>query len=204
MKIKAIIFDLGKVVFDLSFDRIFQSWANTSRQEFQDIKRKFVFNNLFDQLERNEISSTDFRASISETLSMNLTDEDFDKGWCDLYLDVYYGIEKILIELKYRYRLVALTNTNIIHNKIGRLKYADVLQHFEKIFSSYEMQTRKPEEKAYRIVLDYLQCQPAETVFLDDNIENINGAKKIGITSILVTSQQQMKEELHALGLIYL
>lgn len=204
MKIKAIIFDLGKVVFDLSFDRIFQSWANTSRQEFQDIKRKFVFNNLFDQLERNEISSTDFRASISETLSMNLTDEDFDKGWCDLYLDVYYGIEKILIELKYRYRLVALTNTNIIHNKIGRLKYADVLQHFEKIFSSYEMQTRKPEEKAYRIVLDYLQCQPAETVFLDDNIENINGAKKIGITSILVTSQQQMKEELHAHGIIYL
>jgi len=204
VKIKAIIFDLGKVVFDLSFDRIFQSWANTSRQEFQDIKRKFVFNNLFDQLERNEISSTDFRASISETLSMNLTDEDFDKGWCDLYLDVYYGIEKILMELKYRYRLVALTNTNIIHNKIWRLKYADVLQHFEKIFSSYEMQTRKPEEKAYRIVLDYLQCQPAETVFLDDNIENINGAKKIGITSILVTSQQQMKEELHALGLIYL
>jgi len=58
---------------------------------------------------------------------------------------------------------------------------------------------RKPEERIYKIVLDYLQCKPAEVIFLDDNEQNILGAAKAGIKTILVTSQEQMRVELRAL-----
>jgi len=201
-RIHAIIFDLGKVVFDLSFDRVFRSWAKASSQKFEDIKNKFVFDELFNKLETNEISVSGFRTTISKRLGFNLTGADFDRGWCDLYLDPYNGIEQLLIDLKHKYRLVALTNTNIIHNKVWRLKYAGILKHFEKIFSSHEMETRKPEEKAYRIVLNYLQCKPAETIFIDDNADNIMGANKLGIPTILVISQEQMRKELQKFKLL--
>jgi putative hydrolase of the HAD superfamily len=77
-----------------------------------------------------------------------------------------------------------LTNTNTIHNRIWRLKYADTLRHFEKIFSSHEIETRKPERESYQIVLDYLNCKPTETIFLDDNLENILGAKNLGMATV--------------------
>ena len=39
-QIKAIIFDLGKVVFDLSFDRVFQSWADSPEKSFKETESK--------------------------------------------------------------------------------------------------------------------------------------------------------------------
>ena len=198
---KALIFDLGKVVFDLSFDRVFQSWSDASGKHFEGIKSKFVFDMLLDQFEQNAITAKDFRTTVSNRLGLQLSDEDFDQGWCNLYLDIYEGIDDLLAELKANYKLVALTNTNVIHNDTLRAKYANTLQHFEHIFSSHEMGTRKPDKESYETVLTYLQCQPEETIFLDDNPDNIEGARQLGIAAILVTSPEQMKEELKQYGI---
>jgi len=199
---KAIIFDLGKVVFDLSFDRTFQFWANASGKQFDDIKNKFQFDDIFDKFEKDEIASGQFRTEISQRLNLKLSDQEFDKGWCDLYLETYSGIDNLLEELKQNYKIVALTNTNIIHSKVWKMKYADTLRHFQKVFSSHELKERKPDTKAYQIVLDYLRVEPQQVVFLDDNIDNIKGAGQLGIKTILVTSYKQMTEELKANGLL--
>ncbi len=198
-KYKAIIFDLGKVIFDLSFDITFQSWATSSSQQLNDIRNRFVFSELFNKFETDEITPVQFRSGISKQLNVKLTDEEFDKGWCSLYLDVYTGIDNFLLDLKQHYRLVALTNTNCIHHQVWKEKYAHILQHFEKIFSSHEINARKPDSQAYQIVLDYLNVKSEQAIFLDDNIENVNGANLLGIKTILVTSPQQMIDELTVL-----
>lgn len=200
---KAIIFDLGKVVFALSFDRIFQFWANASGKEFDDLKNKFQFDITFEKLEKDEISSTQFRHEISKRLDLEINDQEFDKGWCDLYLETYTGIDDLLAALQKNYKLVALTNTNIIHHKVWKIKYAHTLAYFQKIFSSYEIRERKPDQKAFQIVLDYLHVAPHKTVFPDDNIEKINTAKKLGLKTILVTSFEQMTNDLHEIGITH-
>lgn len=199
---KTIIFDLGRVVFDLSFDRTFQFWANASERKFDEIKNKFQFDTFFDKFEKDEITSGQFRTEISKRLHLKLSDHEFDKGWCEVYLDTYSGIDNLLTDLKKNYKIVALTNTNIIHSKVWKMKYANTLQHFQKIFSSHELKERKPDTKAYQIVLDYLQVEPQRTVFLDDNIDNIKGADQLGIKTILVTSYDQMTDELRKIGLL--
>ncbi|MEO8088035.1 MAG: HAD family phosphatase [Bacteroidota bacterium] len=198
----AIIFDLGKVVFDLSFDWTFQYWAKVSGKPFDDIRSRFRFDEVFDRFERGEISAGEFRKEVSQRLDIILSDEDFDKGWCDLYLDTYKNIDNLLTGLKHDYKLVALTNTNIIHDKVWKVKYADTLIHFEKVFCSHELKTRKPEKKAYQFVLDYLHVKPGHAIFLDDNSENVKGAAALGIATILVTSQAQMNEGLKKIGLL--
>ena len=199
---KAIIFDLGKVVFDLSFDRVLQYWANASGKKFTDIQSKFQFDSIFDQFEKNEIAPHQFRKEISDRLSIELSDDEFDKGWCNLYLDTYVGIDDLLSDLKRKYKLVALTNTNAIHSKVWQTKYADTLKYFERIFSSHEIGERKPDAKTFQIVLDYLQTAPQQTVFLDDNIDNIKGAERLGIKTIMVKSFAQMKDDLREMGII--
>lgn len=196
---KALIFDLGKVVFDLSFDRVYQSWATATGRQFEDIKCRFVFDKDSDDFEKGLISEEHFRASVKRRLDIELSDADFDTGWCNLYLDKYSGVDNLLAGLSKRYRLVALTNTNSIHNKAWRIKFVDTLKYFEKIFSSHELHARKPESKIYNMVLDYLNLEPAQTIFLDDNIDNITGAEKLGIPSILVQSYEQMIGEIKRL-----
>ncbi len=199
---KAIIFDLGKVIFDLSFDRVFQFWAHASGRPYAEIKSRFQFDNTFDEFEKDAITPKEFRAEISQRLGLTLTDKIFDKGWCALYLDTYFGIDNVLTNLKEQYQLVALTNTNSIHSKVWNIKYAHTLQHFQKIFSSHKLKERKPDAKAYQIVLDYLQVEPQQAVFLDDNIDNIMAAEKLGIKAILVTSTEQMTAELQTMDLL--
>ena len=174
-----IIFDSGKVVFDISFDRTFQFLATVSGRQFDDIKSKFRFDELSDKFERGEISEGQFRAEVSQRMNLKFSDKDFDNGWCDIYLDTYNGIDNLLKDLKHIYKLVALTNTNIIHERVWKVKYADTLRHFEKIFCSHEIKTRKPERKAYKIVLNDLQVKPQQTIFLYDNIDNIKVLKKL-------------------------
>lgn len=119
-----------------------------------------------------------------------------------MYLAPYPGVDALLAQLKKQYQLVALTNTNCIHGPVWQLKYTDTLHHFDHVFSSHELHARKPETAAYRHVLDYLRVQPAEAVFLDDSPANVEGAAQLGLTTILVTSYDQMSAALCALGLL--
>jgi epoxide hydrolase-like predicted phosphatase len=193
---EALIFDLGKVVFDLSFDKIFQCWAAASGQQAEAIKSGFQFDELFDMFERGEATNEEFRAEISQRLNLMLTDEVFDEGWCALYLDTYEGIDKLLSSLKKQYQLVALTNTNSIHEQVWKIKYRKSLSYFDKVFCSHDLKARKPEIQAYQSVLDYLGVEPQRTIFLDDSSANTVGAAHLGIKPILVKSQQQMRTDL--------
>lgn len=193
---KGIIFDLGKVVFDLSFDKTFESWAWNSSKPFTDLKNAFRFDELYEKFERDEITSEEFRKSISQRLGISLSDKLFDDGWCNLYLDPYPGIDDLLVKLKQSYRIVALTNSNKIHETVWKVKYFKTLHHFERVFSSSDIRIRKPEEGSYKIALDYLRLSPNETIFIDDNADNIKGTEKLGIKSILVSSPTQMINDL--------
>src|SRR5258708_7538153 len=97
---KAIIFDLGKVVFDLSFDRVFHCWSQATGLPVSDLMRNNLFDEASDQFERNEISPKEFRSASCRKLGVGMNDDDFDKGWCDLYLDLYEGTEGVLKGLR--------------------------------------------------------------------------------------------------------
>jgi epoxide hydrolase-like predicted phosphatase len=196
---KALIFDLGKVVFDLSFDNVFRFWASASGQQADALKSKFQFADLFDEFEKGKVSNEEFRAEISRRLDLTLTDQAFDEGWCALYLDAYEGIDELLGSLRNKYQLMALTNTNSIHAQVWKPKYRESLRHFDKVFCSHELKARKPEKQAYQIVLDYLGTEPGRTIFLDDSPANVAGAAQLGTKTILVESPQQMQADLREL-----
>lgn len=184
-------------MFDLSFDRVFQFWAAAANQPIETVKDNFQFDAFFDEFERGDVSNEAFRAEISRRLNLKLTDQVFDEGWCALYLDVYQGIDELLSSLKMKYQLVALTNTNSIHEQVWKTKYRESLGYFDKVFCSHELKTRKPEKQAYQPVIDYLGVEPQQIIFLDDSYTNTEGAAQLGIKTILVESPQQMRTDLH-------
>jgi len=199
-KFKAIIFDGGGVIFTYSFDRVFNHWARMSGNDTHKIKSRWGFDEIFQKFERGEINPTKFRQHVMHKLNLKISDEQFDEGWNSIYLEIVPGIEQLLQELGRKYRLVILTNSNAIHARKWKIMYAPLLSYFRKVFSSHEIHTRKPEPKAYSTVLNYLQLNPEDVIFLDDNPEYVQAASKMNITSIHVTSFTQMVKELNKLG----
>ncbi len=198
---RAIIFDIGNVVINFSFDNIFNYWAQVTGVPAQGLKSNFDYDDMFRRFEKGEISPSVFRRHVLEKLDVHMSDAQFDGGWNTIYVNVVPGIESILQNLRQSFRLVALTNTNEIHVKRWMMKYSSALQYFEKIFCSNEIKTRKPEPRAFEIVLHYLRMAPRRVLFLDDNPEFVKAASEMTIRSILVASRKQMLRELATLGI---
>ena len=194
--LEAVIFDLGGVVFGISLDPIIKSWSESSGVPVQEMAEKFRADSHYERFETSEISPSEYRAHVCDVLGMQISPEDFDRGWNSIYLDVLPGIEPLLAELRQRLRLVVLTNTNQIHAPVWRERYADILTYFERIFASHEIGARKPELEAFKIVLDYLGIEPDRTIFFDDNPENVRGATAVGINASVATTSLEIIESL--------
>lgn len=189
------------MVINFSFDNVFNHWASVTGVSASELKRRFEYDEMFRRFERGEINSTRFRNHVLKMLSIEMSNAEFDEGWNAIYLDVVPGIEHILRDLRRRFRLIALTNTNVLHAQTWKMRYASVLEHFERVFCSHEMKARKPEQRAFEIVLNYLALNPTQIILLDDNPEFVSAASQLHITGILVTSLKQLINELKNHGL---
>jgi putative hydrolase of the HAD superfamily len=81
-----------------------------------------------------------------------------------------------------------------------RIKQFGLAQIFDLFVSSCYVGIRKPDEKIYRLALDLIQKSPDECCFIDDRPENIEGAAKVGIRTILMRDVARLKKELQSLG----
>ena len=61
----------------------------------------------------------------------------------------------------------------------------------------------KPDPKIYEYILEKYDINPAEAVFIDDNADNIEAAKKFGINTILFKGKEDADRELEKLGVTY-
>jgi putative hydrolase of the HAD superfamily len=196
-----VILDLGGVVFGISVDRIIKSWAESSGCHPKDIAPKFKVDEYYKLFEIRKISPEEYRSHVCNVLEINISDEDFDKGWNSIYLDLLPGIEQLLLQLKDKTRLLVLTNTNEIHAKEWRVRYADILKHFDRVFASHEIGVRKPSPESFHAILDYLGTTPDRVVFFDDTPDNVEGALAIGISSFVVNSPNEVSEKLKQMGM---
>ena len=67
------------------------------------------------------------------------------------------------------------------------------------VFSCVEG-TSKPEKRIYELTVQRLGSKAGQSVFIDDKLEYINGAKQAGLKTILFESVSQVKDELARLG----
>jgi putative hydrolase of the HAD superfamily len=66
------------------------------------------------------------------------------------------------------------------------------LSNFDQVTLSYEIHAVKPEPAVYEHCLEGLNTPPEQTLFLDDRIENVQGAELLGIRAIQFTSRDDV------------
>ena len=69
-----------------------------------------------------------------------------------------------------------------------------------KIVVSGEEKLIKPDPKIFQVLLKRYDLKAEESVFIDDNLENIKTAESLGFACIHVTPETDLAKELHNLG----
>ncbi|NJD85316.1 glucose-1-phosphatase [Candidatus Erwinia dacicola] len=182
------IFDLGNVIVDIDFKRVLGVWSDLSRMPLAELRNRFHMGESFHQHERGEISDEVFAQKISEGLGLSLSFEQFVVGWQEVFVGVRPEVIAIMNKLREQGdRVVILSNTNRLHCNFWPSQYPEVKQAADKVYLSQEMGLRKPDKKIYERLLNEENTSAQETIFFDDNLENIEGARAVGIYSLHIT-----------------
>jgi FMN phosphatase YigB (HAD superfamily) len=199
--ITSIIFDLGGVLFDIDY-------ALTQRA-FMDLGFKGEFNNLysqkkqsgvFDEFEKGLISPSQFREHIKESLPEYVNEKQIDAAWNALLIGFPVSKVELLKRLSKDYRLFLLSNTNEIHlpvvmNMVAHLDGQRGIGHlFERAYYSCQMGMRKPDIEIFEKVCKENSLDVSKTLFVDDLLQNIEGAKQTGLSTLHCTVSVKLEE----------
>jgi len=93
---------------------------------------------------------------------------------------------QLIKKLKNSHAIYLLSNTNSIHidafkKKLGNEKWLAFCKLFDKMYLSHKLGLRKPDVKIFEYILKDQKLKAEEVFFIDDSLQHIVGAKKIGI-----------------------
>jgi FMN phosphatase YigB (HAD superfamily) len=197
----ALLFDLGRVVLDIDFNRTLRCWARYAQCEPQQLMRRFSRDELYHGHEKGEISDAAFFAGLRSSLGVDLSDAEFLEGWNAIFVGEVPGIGQLLARAAQHLPLYAFSNTNVPHVACFSDKYAGVLGHFRQVFVSSSIGLRKPDAEAYDHVIRAIGVPAERIVFFDDLAENIEGATARGLKAVHVASADDVAKVLAALGI---
>lgn len=166
--IKAILFDLvGVLVFKK------EGYIASSRSEIDAQNIENLFNHTDDIKLLNDIKNKlHLNAEEINNALPYISDkfEKFDKLW------------EILPEIKKQYKLAVINNGNSIAIEYWKEKFNFSI--FDLYINSGVIGIKKPDPEIYLLTCEKLKVKPEECLFMDDALENIEAAKKLGMKTI--------------------
>lgn len=200
--VKNLIFDLGGVILDLSVDHTLQAFANISGLDKSEVTKRFVTSEGFTAYEKGLIDDAGFRTFVRDTYRVQAADDVLDTAWNAMLRGLPLDKLQLLLRLKERYQSVLLSNTNNIHLNYINTHLLPVGEetldpYFHRTYYSHRMHKRKPDADIFEQVLHENNFRPHETLFLDDNAENIAGARTLGIQTVHVITPDLILEYFH-------
>ncbi len=184
-KIDTIIFDLGGVLIDWNPEYVYLDVFKGDRQKMQ-----WFFDTICTHdWNENQDAGYPLAKATEERIALFPEHEEliriFYGRWEDMLGDAIQDTVMILDKLikSEKYKVVALTNWSHETFPIA-LERFEFLSWFEGIVVSGEEQTRKPFVDIYNITLKRFNINAKQSVFIDDNLRNVNAAKELGINGI--------------------
>ncbi|HEX2963402.1 MAG TPA: HAD family phosphatase [Ignavibacteriales bacterium] len=200
-KYSVIVFDLGNVLipFDYSImmKRLDQVEEGLGKKFMDHYKANY---HIHRQFERGKLTNDEFIEIMLKSCNGSLDRETF----CRYYSEIFRlnnDVVALIPELKKKYKVVLLSNTNDIHRQYGYKQY-EFLKHFDKLILSHEVKAVKPEPEIYKAVEAFTQVPAEEHIFVDDVLEYVEGAKKMGWDAVQFTSYGQLVEDFKARGIL--
>ena len=194
--INTIIFDLGGVLIDWNPRYLYRKIFSTEEEITW-----FLENVCTPEWNDQQDGGRSFEEATTELIAKFPDHELAIRAWYERWQETIGGRIHETVDLlsaikeSKRYKLYALTNWSA-ETFPWALANFDFLHWFDGIVVSGVEKSRKPFPEFYQILFDRYQINPAQAIFIDDNIKNVEGALKIGLPTIHLQSAEQTKKEL--------
>ena len=188
--VKNIIFDLGGVFIQIDYSKTLKAFTDLQVQDFNTFYTQHHASDLFEALETGKLEAEEFYNKFRNHTNTTLRDEQIEDSWNALLGTFYPDRLEWLDEIRHKYKVYLFSNTNAIHHKAFMKIYQEQTgknnfdDYFIKAYYSHEMGLRKPYVEAYDFVLKEQGLEAPETLFIDDTLTNIEGARKAGLQTV--------------------
>jgi len=198
--IDTIISDMGQVVLHFNnrlFFRKMTQYTNRSEEEIRAVTHAHI--EIVDLFDKGKIRPEEFYQKAKIGLEAEVSYEDFFAAYCDVFAvnPLTLGILK---KLKPKYKLILLSNTDIVRFSYIKRKFPELLI-FDGYVLSFDYGLMKPDPRVYTAALELAGSKPERAVFIDDIQENIDGAERVGIKGLLFTPEIDLEKALRDLGI---
>ena len=195
--IKHIIFDLGNVILNIEYQKTINEFHKIGIKDASVFYSQSIQQEIFNLLETGKISEFDFLIEVNK-LCPKASHKQILSAWNALILDLPQKRISLINNLKSSFSTYLLSNTNVIHineikKKIGVKKYNSFYNLFNKVYYSHEIGIRKPNPEAFNVILNENELNVNEVLFIDDSIQHIKTAKKLGIKTYHLTKDESIE-----------
>ena|ERR1035437_1111269 len=195
--ISTLIFDFGGVLIDLDMNQSILNFKKLGIENVEKYLSNFGQSGFFMQLEKGEISAEEFRSEIRKMTPNTITDSEIDDAWNAFLVRIPSEKLDIVYELRKKYRVIMLSNTNVIHFPYAEqtffsYKNRSINEYFDKCYRSYDMKMAKPDTEIFEAILSQEQVAANRCLLLDDGPKNIEQAHKLGFQTYFVDPNEDL------------
>ena len=198
MMYKNIIFDFGGVLIDWDPNAVYRSYFRTEEEMILFYQETSIFE-----------SNREMDRGLAFDIALQALAEKFPHYhepiwfWRDRWPRMIKGAitetVAVLENLYYRgYSLYGLTNWSAETFPYAFKKYS-FFKYFKDIVISGKEQVIKPHQQIYQILLERNHLKPAESIFIDDSIENVEAARVLGLEGIHFKTSKHLVDKLNLL-----
>lgn len=189
MPTKNIIFDLGGVLLNLDIPKTVQAFEQLGAPDFSKLFGLGRAESFLKAYEVGFINDDEFVTDLQQ-LTGGKSPAAVVNAWNAMLLDFPKERIDLLATLRKKYNLYLFSNTNAIHLSAFHQTFSAAFNgalldaEFNKSWYSHLIKLRKPDVEAFEFVIGDGGLVAAETVFIDDALVNVEGARKAGLQGI--------------------
>lgn len=200
-KIRAIIFDIGRVLVRLDIAGAMGGLAGRIALSPQETWTAIEHDPSWRDWQEGRMSARDWQLHISRRLGVDISFEEFSEIW-NRVLDVTPLVDSSLLEnLSKHYRLAVLSNTDPIHVAELEKKF-DFFKFFPQRIYSCVVGASKPSPIIFREALKACKVSADNALYIDDIPAYVEAARQLGMDGIVFEAEEQLISDLEKRGLL--
>ena len=198
MAYELVIFDLGGVVVEVESDRLVHQVAQLTGRSFEDVQAEVYHEELLLPFELGRITAPAYYEGLQRRLKLPWTYEQFVRAWNGIFRE-NEDVTRLIEQLRHRHKLIALSNTNVLHLNYIK-EHVPSLAALHDWIASCEVGLRKPDSGIYELALERMGVAPHAAVYIDDRPELVEAGRRVGLTAIRFQNGRQLEQDLRAAG----
>lgn len=193
---KAVIFDLGNVL--VKYDHECTLKALASRTALEPSELRDLFATLTDAAGTGEMDAAHLHTVLAETAGLTVGLGEFVRTFAQgITRDEDALAYAVALQDRAGVTVAVISNTNAAH--VAWLdEHIPELRHFDLVMMSNEVGMLKPTPAIFRLALELLDVAPADAIFIDDLLVNVEAARALDMAGVVHRDWADTKQTIEA------